>query len=209
VFAPGHLGELTQFIPFEMVDEVLAATRRTQQRIRLLPARVVVYLVLAGCLFAELGYVQVWQKLAAGLAELGPAEPSSGMLREARQRLGSAPLRALFDLLRGPGATTASHAVRWRGLLLTAIDGTVMSIADAEAIRARYPKQRSNHGGAGYPALRLSVLLTCGTRSIIDAVFTAITTGELDQARQWHRWMCCWASTTGTWKTSVGCPRAR
>ncbi|WJK43806.1 transposase domain-containing protein [Solwaraspora sp. WMMA2056] len=36
VFAPGHLGELTQFLPFEMVDEVLAATRRTQQRIRLL-----------------------------------------------------------------------------------------------------------------------------------------------------------------------------
>jgi hypothetical protein len=55
VFAPGHLGELTQFIPFEMVDEVLAATRRTQQRIRLLPARVTVYLVVAGCLFAELG----------------------------------------------------------------------------------------------------------------------------------------------------------
>jgi trans-aconitate methyltransferase len=82
----------------------------------------------------------VWQKLTAGLAELGLAEPSSGTLREARQRLGSAPLRALFDLLRGPGATTASHAVRWRGPLLTAIDGTVMSIADADAIRARYPK---------------------------------------------------------------------
>ena len=41
VFAPVHLGELTQLIPFEMVDEVLAATRRVQQRVRLLPARVV------------------------------------------------------------------------------------------------------------------------------------------------------------------------
>ena len=185
VFAPGHLGELTQFIPFEMVDEVLAATRRTQQRIRLLPARVVVYLVLAGCLFAELGYGQVWQKLTAGLgrAGLGLAEPSSGALREARQRLGPAPLRALFELLRGPAATTASHAVRWRGLLLAAVDGTTMSVADAEAVRARYRKQRGNHGGAGYPALRLSVLLTCGTRSIIDAVFSPVSTGELDQAR--------------------------
>jgi len=183
VFAPGHLGELTRFIPFEMVDEVLAATRCVQQRIRLLPARVVVYLVLAGCLFAELGYGQVWQKLTAGLAGLGLAEPSSGTLREARQRLGSAPLRALFDLLRGPGATTASHAVRWRGLLLTAIDGTTMSVADAEAVRARYRKQRGNHGGAGYPALRLSALLTCGTRTIIDAVFGPVSTGELDQAR--------------------------
>ena len=183
VFAPGHLGELTQFIPFEMVDEVLAATRRTQQRIRLLPARVVVYVVLAGCLFAELGYGQVWQKLTAGLAGIGLTEPSSGTLREARQRLGSAPLRALFDLLRGPAATTANHAVRWRGLLLTAIDGTTMSLADAEAVRVCYRKHRCNHGGAGYPALRLSVLLTCGTRSIIDAVFDPVTTGELDQAR--------------------------
>jgi hypothetical protein len=183
VFAPGHLGELTQFIPFEMVDAVLAATRRTQQRVRLLPARVVVYLVLAGCLFAELGYPLVWQKLTAGLAGLDPAEPSSGALREARQRLGPAPLRALFDLLRGPAVTGAGHAVRWRGLLVTAIDGTTMSVADAAKVRARYRKQRGNHGGAGYPALRLSVLLTCGTRSIIDAVFGPIGTGELDQAR--------------------------
>ena len=183
VFAPGHLGELTQFIPFEMVDEVLAATRRTQQRIRLLPARVVVYLILAGCLFAELGYGQVWQKLTAGLAGLGLAEPSSGALREARQRLGSAPMRVLFDLLRGPAVTTAQHAVRWRGLLVTAIDGTTMSVADAEKVRTRYRKQRGNHGGAGYPALRLSVLLTCGTRSIIDAVFNPSSIGELDQAR--------------------------
>jgi hypothetical protein len=182
VFAPGHLGELTQFIPFEMVDEVLTATRRTQQRIRLLPARVVVYLVLAGCLFAELGYGQVWQKLTAGLAGLGLAEPSSGALREARQRLGSAPLRALFELLRGPAVTT-NRAVRWRGLLVTAIDGTTMSVADAQAVRPRYRKQRGNHGGAGYPALRLSVLLTCGTRSIIDAVFDPLGTSELDQAR--------------------------
>lgn len=183
VFAPGHLGELTRFIPFEVVDEVLAATRRTQQRIRLLPARVTVYLILAGCLFAEVGYPLVWQKLTAGLDGLDLAEPSSGTLREARQRLGPAPLRALFDLLRGPAATTAKHAVYWRNLLLTVIDGTTMSVADAAKVRARYRKQRCNNGGAGYPALRLSVLLTCGTRSIIDAVFSPTSTGELDHAR--------------------------
>jgi hypothetical protein len=182
-FAPGHLGELTQLIPFEMVDEVLAVTRRVQQRVRLLPARVVVYLVLAGCLFAELGYPQVWQQLTAGLAGLGLAEPTSSALFQARQRVGPAPLRALFDLLRGPAATTAGQAVRWRGLLLTVIDGTIMSVADTPAVRARYRKQRGNNGGAGYPTLRLSALLTCGTRSIIDAVFDPITTGELDQAR--------------------------
>jgi len=66
-FAPGHLGELTQQVPFEMVDAVLAETRTGQRRLRDLPARVVVYLLLAGCLFAELGYRQVWHRLVAGL----------------------------------------------------------------------------------------------------------------------------------------------
>ncbi|MFC7273414.1 IS4 family transposase [Paractinoplanes rhizophilus] len=183
VFAPGHLGELTRLVPFEMVDDVLAVTRRVQQRVRLLPARVVVYLLLAGVLFAEHGYQQVWQQLTAGLAGLSLLEPSSSALRQARQRVGPAPLRALFDLLRGPAVTSADAAVRWQGLLLTAIDGTVLSVADAAAVSVRYPKQRGNHGGAGYPSLRLSALLTCGTRSVIDAVFDPIGTGELDQAR--------------------------
>ncbi|WP_033355372.1 transposase domain-containing protein [Kitasatospora aureofaciens] len=52
-FAPGHLGELTRIVPFEMVDEALAQTGRVQARVRDLPSRVVVYLLLAGCLIPE------------------------------------------------------------------------------------------------------------------------------------------------------------
>ena len=48
-------------------------TGTVQPRVRDLPARVVVYLLLAGCLFAELGYRQVWQRLIAGLRR--PAVP--------------------------------------------------------------------------------------------------------------------------------------
>jgi hypothetical protein len=64
-FAPGHLGELTQVVPFEMVDEVLADTGAVQSRVRDLPSRVVVYLLLAAGLFAECGYRQVWARLTA------------------------------------------------------------------------------------------------------------------------------------------------
>jgi hypothetical protein len=119
-FAPGHLGELTQIVPFEMVDEVLASTRRTQARVRDLPSRVVVYLLLAAGLFAESGYRQVWARLVAGLDGLAVATPTSSALAQARRRVGVAPLRALFNLLAGPPA----GAPRWRGLLLCAIDGT-------------------------------------------------------------------------------------
>jgi hypothetical protein len=186
VFAPGHLGELTRLVPFEMVDDVLATTRRTEVRVRLLPARVVMYLLLAGCLFAELGYQQVWSKLTSGLSGLPIVAPSGSALRQARQRLGAAPVQALFDLLRGPAVTSAAQ-VRWRGLLLTVIDGTFLTVADSAANSGRYVKQRCNNGGSGYPQLRLSALLSCGTRSVLDAVFDPVSVGELDQARHLAR----------------------
>ena len=86
-FAPGHLGELTQQVPFEMIDAVLAETCRVDFRP---PASVVVYLLLAGCLFAELGYSQVWQRMAAGLGALPVAAPAPSAMTQARRRLGRA-----------------------------------------------------------------------------------------------------------------------
>ena len=183
-FAPGHLGELTQQVPFEMVDAVLDETCRVQRRVRDLPARVAVYLVLAGCLFPELGYARVWDRLVAGLAGLPAARPTAGGLRQARARLGPAPLRALFALLRGPAAMPAGTAgVRWRGLLPVAIDGTVMTVADTPANLAVYSKQRGGAtGGSSYPLLRLVALVSCGTRSVIDAVFGPASSGETTYA---------------------------
>ena len=168
VFAPGHLGELTQIVPFEMVDQALAATGTTQARIRVLPSRVVVYLLLAGGLFAGLGYRQVWHKLTAALGALPVASPGDNALWQARARLGAAPLRWLFDLLRGPATAITAGSVRWGGLLVCAIDGTTMTIPDSPRNLAAYRKQAGNHGGSGYPLLRLVALVACGTRTLIE-----------------------------------------
>jgi hypothetical protein len=182
-FAPGHLGELTQQVPFEMIDAVLAQTRCLQRRVRDLPSRVVVYLLLAGCLFAELGYRQVWQRLVAGLDGLPVADPSETALTKARRRVGPQPLRALFDLLRGPAASMAGQ-VRWRGLLVCAIDGSILFAADSAANLARFSKQRGGRtGGSSYPMLRLVTVMACGTRSVMDAVFGPITRGETTYAK--------------------------
>ncbi|WP_367648457.1 transposase domain-containing protein [Streptomyces sp. CNQ-509] len=56
-----------------MVDEVLAEAGRTQQRIRDLPSRVVLYMLLAGSLFPGIGWKQVWQRMTAGLEGLATA----------------------------------------------------------------------------------------------------------------------------------------
>ena len=177
-FAPGHLGELTQLVPFEMVDEALAQTRTVQRRVRDLPSRVVVYMLLAACLFPELGYPGVWRKLTGGLAGVPVAAPSAGALAQARRRVGVAPLRWLFDLLRGPAAVPCGRGVRWRGLLVCAIDGTIMNVPDSAANLARFTKGGGSHGGTGYPQVRLLALAACGTRTLIDAVFGPATSGE-------------------------------
>jgi hypothetical protein len=177
-FAPGHLGELTQLVPFEMVDDVLATTRSMQRRVRDLPSRVVVYLLIAAGLFAELGYSQVWSRLVSGLDGLPVAAPGSSALAQARRRVGTAPLRALFALLAGPGA----DPVRWRGLLVCAIDGTTMSVPDTAANLTVYQRQTGSHGGSGYPLTRLLAVVACGTRTIIDAVFGPMSIGEISYA---------------------------
>ncbi|MFE5584018.1 transposase domain-containing protein [Kitasatospora sp. NPDC056531] len=134
--ALGHIGEMTRITPFEMVDEVLAETKAVQQRIRPMPARATVYLLVAGALFAGLGYRQVFDRMCVGLAGLAPTRPSGSALRQARQRLGPA-LKALFDLLRGPLATTAAQA-RWHGLLVVALDDERVGVL-ASGPRRRIP----------------------------------------------------------------------
>ncbi|MGW2539356.1 IS4 family transposase, partial [Kitasatospora sp. NPDC001574] len=173
---------MTRIVPFEMVDEALAQTGRVQARVRDLPSRVVVYLLLAGCLFPGLGWRQVWQRLTAGLDGLPVADPTGGAFAQARRRVGAEPMRWLFDLLRGPAAGIGTTGAWWRGLLVCAIDGTTITVPDSPANLTKYTKHRCNNGGSGYPALRLLVLVSCGTRTVLDAVFGPTTDGETTYA---------------------------
>ena len=161
-----------------MVDAVLAETNTVQRRLRALPSRVVVYLLLAAGLFAEIGYEQVWARMTAGLDGLDVADPVGSALAAARRRIGVAPLRALFDLLRGPAAGLATTGVYWRGRLVTAIDGTILCCPDTAANLTVYHRGGGYQGGTGYPMVRLLALVACGTRTIIDATFGTDRVGE-------------------------------
>jgi hypothetical protein len=177
-FAPGHLGELTQHIPFEMVDHALASTKATQQRLRDLPSRVIIYLLIAAALFTDLGYQQVWTRLTAGLDGIPVAMPSSSALAQARRRIGPSPLAALFRLLAGP----APGAIRWRKLLVCAIDSTTLFVPDSPANQARFAHQGGGNGRSGYPMLRLMAIVACGTRTVIDIAFASWRVGETTMA---------------------------
>ncbi|GGJ48275.1 hypothetical protein GCM10010121_069290 [Streptomyces brasiliensis] len=122
-FAPGHLGELTAVVPFELVDAVLAETRTVERRLRDLPSRVGMYFLLVLCLVPEVGYRLVRDKLTAGLAGMPVASPSVKALRDLRRRLGVARVRSMFEVLAGPLARSAPPGVRFGAYRTVAFDG--------------------------------------------------------------------------------------
>src|ERR1700750_851268 len=123
VFAPGHLGELTRYLPFELVDDVLASTGTVQKRMRALPSRGGMYFVRAMTLFPGIGYLRVWDKMTAALEDLGLPRPSEKALRDLRRRLGRARRKALFETIAVPLSPPGTPGVFYRGMRTVASGG--------------------------------------------------------------------------------------
>src|SRR5438034_7604167 len=135
------IGLLTVTFPPELVDRVVAETGRVQRRSRLLPARVVVYYVLAMCLFFGQGYEEVARLLTDGLAYARRWRgtwrvPTTAAITRARARLGPEPLRALFAEMCQPVATEATAGGFYRAWRLVAVGGTTFDV----------PRQRGQCG---------------------------------------------------------------
>jgi hypothetical protein len=169
---PG-LGVLTGEIGPGLVDEVVEVAGCREKRVRLLPARAVVYFVLGMCLLSgedsvgPPGYRSVMRSLTHGVRHLaGLGVPSRSALCRARQRLGCKPFELLFDRLRGPRAAAGAAGAFAFGLRVVAWDGTGM---DVPAV----PGNAAAFGGpaGGGPQLRLLALTECGTHALIDAAF--------------------------------------
>jgi hypothetical protein len=162
---------LTQYLPFEAVDDVLELTGAVQRRLRDLPSRVGVYFVVALGLFPHLGYARVWDKLVAGLVGIPVAHPSEKALRDLRRRIGPAPLKALFELVAGPLGRPSTPGVMFGGLRTVAFDGlNSLKVPDSERNRGWLGRIYYRLGFAGYPTLRLMALVETGTRALLGVV---------------------------------------
>jgi hypothetical protein len=191
------IGVLTRTYPPALVDRVLAECGRVEQRHRLLPARLVVYYVLALALFAGVAYEEVLRCLVEGLRGASwwpnPREPwrtwhipAKSALVQARARLGAAPLRVLFEQAARPLATTQTQGGWYRGLRVLALDGTCLDVADTPANQAAFGRPGTGRGqGVGaFPQVRLVGLAECGTHAITKVAIGPCTTGETSLAPQ-------------------------
>jgi Insertion element 4 transposase N-terminal/Transposase DDE domain len=179
------IGVLTRVFPPELVDRVVLEAGRVEQRHRLLPARVVVYYVLAMALFADSSYEEVMRALVEGLAwESGWRQvwevPAKGSIFKARARLGREPLQLLFEAAAGPLADERTPAAFYRELRLISLDGTCVDVADTPANDAEFGRPGTGRGqGVGaFPQLRLVALSETGTHAICAAALGPLSSGD-------------------------------
>lgn len=169
------LGLLIRVVPHDLVDEVLNATGKNESRTRLLPARMVVYYVLALTLFYGDAYEEVMRKLVNGLRFLRTWRrewkvPTTAAISKARVRLGAKPLEELFFRVAVPIAELRSPGAWYGGRRVMAIDGVVLDAPDTPENVAVFEKKPHRDGGESvYPQVRVVGLTECGTHAMVAA----------------------------------------
>lgn len=173
----------------ELVDAVVAEAGRRERRQRLLPARVVVYYVLALALFSDAAYEEVMRQLVEGLAwESGWRRswevPSKVAISLARQRLGPEPLELLFRAVAVPLAGERTRGAFYRGLRVMSLDGTCLDVADTPQNEQEFgrPGSSRRQGGGAFPQLRLVALAESGTHAICDVAMGPYSVSEKELA---------------------------
>ena len=182
------LGVLTAKVPLDQVEAVLAATGKTSQRRRDLPAHVVVYYVIALALYMQSSYREVLRCLLEGVQWLlGPSAclkvAGRPGISQARTRLGSEPFRRLHDRVVGPVAVAATRGAWYRRWRLVSIDGSTLDVADTAANVAAFGRPSASRGSSAFPQVRFVSLVESGTHVLFGSRMGACTTGEITLAR--------------------------
>ena len=184
------LGVLTRTFPPELVDQAVAAAKRGEQRHRLLPARLVVYYVLAMSLFSTASYEEVMRSLTEGLEwasgwRTAWKVPSKSAIFQARARLGAAPLVELFTRGCRPLGTRDTPGAFYRSWRLVSMDGTTLDLADTPANDEAFGRPGHSRGDrAAFPQLRLVALAECGTHAVTEVAMGAYATAEPTLAKE-------------------------
>jgi hypothetical protein len=173
---PGRVavGVLTRVFPPVLVDEVVAGAGVAEQRIRVLPARLVVYYTLAMIVFFQSSYSQVWVKLVGGLdwaksfrarVAVGMS-PSPAAISKARVRLGWQVMADLLERVAGPLAGQDDGWAYVAGLRLVAVDGLTVDVPDTASNAAEFGRPGGGTGPGAFPQVRVVALAECGSQGV-------------------------------------------
>ena len=177
------LGVLSARFHRDLLEEVINRTGCRERRSRRLPAHVMIrYVIAMGLYFAE-SYEEVMRRLVGSLRTMGSwvddwQVPTASAITQARQRLGVAPVKELFDRAAVPLAERGTKGAWLAGRRLMAIDGTSFDVADTEANVAHFGRVGSGPKASAFPKLQVMALAECGSHAMVGAVFGSARTGE-------------------------------
>jgi hypothetical protein len=181
------LGVVAKFFPREKVDAALEQTKRASLRERDLPAHVVVYYVIALALYMRSSYREVLRCLLEGVQWL--LDPSATVkvagksgISQARSRLGSEPVKALYDSVVAPIAAAETQGAWFREWRLISLDGSTLDVADTAANEKAFGRPGASRGGSAFPKIRFVALLENGTHVLWAARVDKYSTDELTLA---------------------------
>jgi Transposase DDE domain len=125
--------------------------------------------VLSGCKSCVAAVARV-MVLRIALAQ-APCSANTGAYCKARAKLPEAFLRRLTDAV-GEGVEDQAPACwRWHDRRVLLADGCEITLPDTPANQQVYPQPGSQKPGLGFPMIRLVVLLTFATASVVGAAF--------------------------------------
>lgn len=184
------VGYLAMNCPLDRVRAVLEANAAHSKRRRGLPHEVLVYFVMAMCLYGSVAYEEVLRLVIEGLRELwgdeqiAKATVSKGAISQARHQVGVAPLRQLYEEQVVPIGTPESAGVWYRGHRLMAIDGSTLEMPDEVGNAKHFGYPGASRGGAAFPLLRFVSLVECGTHVLCHAKVGPYSVSEAALAEQ-------------------------
>lgn len=172
-------------MPFEWIEEAVQRTEATSIRHRRLPAEQVVWLMVALALYRHKSISEVLDDLGLALPDEQAPFVSKSAAAQARQRLGSDPLKWLFDHSAQHWCSQDRRAYVFKGLVLFAMDGTTLRTHDNAETREHFGAQNYSSGAvASYPQVRGVTLTALSTHLVHSAAFGPYDTNEMLYAKQ-------------------------
>ena len=179
------VGFLAMNCPLDKVKQVLEKHEVHSKRRRGLPHEVLVYFVMAMCLYANVAYEEVLRLVVEGLRQLlgdqqlGNLIVSKGAISQARGQVGAEPLKQLYQEQVQPHGPKDMAGVYYRGQRLMAIDGSCLEMPDEKANADHFGYPSAPRGDSAFPQMRFVAMVECGTHTVCHANEGAYAISEM------------------------------
>ena len=176
-FAPENFSALSELLEPELIDECLKDTGVVTIRKRRLPMELMIWSVIGMSLFRNTAMSQVINSLDIVLPGKRPFVAPSALV-QARQRLGAAPVQAVFEKTQQlwRDKTPSPH---WHGLSLLGVDGVVWRTPDTPENDAEFARTGNKTTNSGYPQLRMVCQMELTSHLLVSSAFDCVSSSEI------------------------------